>query len=251
MANSQILSPKPSIDEALEFLGMASMDKAMGIQALLRISEYDGLQLFFDELLTCVPASTRYGDQYDDEGGFTETVLIKPEDEREFLSEHILDSFRLWKSPDGIISILVSRVIHDGIAYHVSHGDGTISEGEDIGYEKFYFDRNQLIDFKRTYQDGLSQSDNGQSNSSKKPSIMDQRITAFKYWLVGNSGRSIHNANDLQYCYETLGSPTKGQVLGQLQLMDRDLFSHGKDDFKKVMGKVIQFKVGTGKDRNR
>ena len=61
-----MLSHKPSIDEALEFLGMSNMDKAMGIQALLRISEIDALPLFFDETLTCVPTSIKYGDQYDD-----------------------------------------------------------------------------------------------------------------------------------------------------------------------------------------
>ena len=75
MTDAQTLSPKPSIDEALEFLGMSNRDKAMEIQALLRISEFDSLPLMFDERLTCVPTSIKFGDQFDDEGEFVETLL--------------------------------------------------------------------------------------------------------------------------------------------------------------------------------
>jgi hypothetical protein len=32
--------------------------------------------------------------------------------------------------------------------------------------------------------------------------------------------------------------------------MDNQLFGAGKDDFKKSMGSVIEFKTGTGKGRN-
>ena len=95
MDNTQILSPQPSIDEALEFLRMSQMDKAMGINTLLRTCEGDDLPLFFDEKLFCVPTSIKYGDQYDEEGEFLETFLIDREDEREFWSEHILDNFQL------------------------------------------------------------------------------------------------------------------------------------------------------------
>lgn len=252
MTNSQTLSLKPSIDEALRFLGMDGIDKAKGIQALLRISEIDCLPLFFDQLLTCVPTSIRYGDQYDDEYEFTETVFVNPEDEREFLSGHILDSFNFWEYPEGTLTITVSRVIHDDIAYFISYPDGTLSEGESVGYEKFYFDRNQLIQYKNEYSAALIQDkvEQRQSTVSKSPSIVEQRVMAFKYWLVGNSGKSIHNPTDLQVRYEEMESPTKHQVWSQLQLMDKTLFASGRDDSLKAMSKVVQFKIGTGKNRN-
>lgn len=249
MDNTQILSPKPSIDEALGFLRMSDMEKAMGIQALLRISEHDALPLFFDEHLVCVSTLVKYGDQFDEEGGFVETLLIDPADVREFLSEHILDSFQLYKSSENSFELIVSKIIHDGTSYHISQSDGTLSEGVSVGYEKFYFDRKQLIEYKTEYSKHFSQRKEVKGTSSNRVSIQEQRIAAFKYWLVGNSGWSIHNPDDLKACYQELGSPTRDYVWSQLQLMDKDLFAHGKDNFKKEMSNVIEFKAGTGKDR--
>jgi hypothetical protein len=251
MSDTQILSPKPSIDEALEFLGMSGMEKAMSIQALLRISEDDGLPLFFNEPLTCVSTSIKYGDQYDEDGEFVETIFIDPEDEREFWSDHILDSFKLWKSSDNSLDLIVSRIIHDGITYYISQPGGTISEGVPIGYEKFYFDRKQLTDFKAEYSARLSESQKVKDSPPKKTGVLERRKTAFKYWLVGNSGKSIHEDNDLQSCYESRGKPTRKEVWQRLNLMDNKLFGPGKDDFIKAMGSVIQFKKGTNKGRSR
>ena len=252
MGNTRVISPQPSIDEALEFLGMSNMDKAMGIQALLRISEFDSLPLMFDERLTCVPTSIKYGDQFDDEGGFEETLLIDPEDEREFLSGHILGSFHLYKSTGGgAYCVTVNRIIHDDIAYHISQPDGTISDGVSIGYEKLYFDRQQLIDYEAEYSAHFSEGQEVKDSPSKKPGVLEQRKTAFKYWLVGNSGKSIHERKDLQSCYKSLGEPTRDKVWERLQLMDNHLFACGKDDFKKVMADIVRFTQGTGKRRNR
>jgi hypothetical protein len=251
MGNTQILSPKPSIDEALNFLGMSGMDKAMAIQALLRISEDDDLWLFFDEPLICVPTSVKYGDQYDEEGDFVETLLIDRENEREFWSGHILDNFQLHMPSNNSFDLIVRRVIHDGISYHISQSDGTLSEGVSIGYEKFYFDREQLIDHKAGYTAYFSENQKSKELPAKKTGIQEQRITAFKYWLVGNSGKSIHDYGDLQSCYESLGEPTKTEVWKRLNLIDNKLFGPGKDDFIKAMGFVIQFKIGTSKGRGR
>jgi hypothetical protein len=250
MDNTQILSPQPSIDEALEFLGMSSMEKAMGIQALLRISEFDALSLYFDEQLICVPTSVKYGDQYDEEGEFVETLLIGREDEREFWSEHILDSFQLHKPSDNSFDLVVRRIIHDGISYHISQSDGTLSEGVSIGYDKFYFDREELIEYKAGYTAHFSENQKSKELPTKKTGIQEQRITALKYWLVGNSGKSIHDYGDLQSCYESLGEPTKTEVWKRLNLMDNKLFGHGQDEFLKVMSSVIQVKQGTGKHRD-
>jgi len=250
MSNSQILSPKASIDESLVFLGMSSMEKTMGIQALLRISEYDCLPLFFDERLICVPTSIKYGDQFDEEGKFVESLLIDPDDEREFLSGHLLDSFQLYKSSENAFEIIVRQVIHDGRKYYISQSDGTISEGVSIGYKKFYLDREQLIKFKAEYFAHFSDSQTIKGASWKKSGVMDERITTFKYWLVGSTGKSIHNPDDLQACYQELGCPTKDLVWDRLQLMDKKLFASNKPDFIKAVGNVIDFKPGTGKGRN-
>ena len=250
MSDTQILSPKPSIDEALEFLGMSGMEKAMAIQALLRISEDDGLTLFFNEPLTCVPTSIKYGDQFDDANEFIETLFIGPEDESEFWTGHILDSFQLYKSPVNAFDLIVHQVIHDGRKYYISQSDGTISEGVSIGYEKFYFDREQLIGFKADYSAHFSDSQTIKGASSKKSGVMDKRITTFKYWLVGSTGKSIHNPDDLQACYQELGCPTKDLVWDRLRLMDKKLFASNKPDFIKAVGNVIDFKPGTGKGRN-
>jgi hypothetical protein len=250
MGNTQILSPQPSIDEALEFLGMSNMDKGMGIGALLRISVDDNLPLFFDAKLICVPTSVRYGDQYDEEGDFVETLLIDRENEREFWSEHLLDTFHLHMPSDNSFDLVVRRVIHHGISYHISQSDGTISEGVSIGYEKFYFDREQLIDHKAGYTAHFSENQKAKELPTKKTGIQEQRITAFKYWLVGNSGMSIHNHEDLQRCYVALGEPTRDKIIKQLLLMDNKLLGHGQDEFLKVMSSVIQVKQGTGKHRD-
>jgi hypothetical protein len=251
MNNTQTLSPKVSIDEALVFLGMASMEKTMGIKALLRISELDGLPLFFDERLFCVPTFVQYGDQYDDEGEYTKTLEIDPKDVKEFWSEHMLASFKLYKAADNSLNILVNRIIHADTPYHIYQCDFTVSDGVSIAYEKFYFDRDDLIKYKDEYSANYCHNQQEKSSSPKKPpSIIHQRITAFKYWLIGNSGKSIHNAKDLQSSYEKLNEPTKKQVWDKLSLMDSKLFSTGKDDFLKAMSNVITFKQGTSKGRD-
>jgi hypothetical protein len=250
MNNTQTLSPKVSIDEALVFLGMASMDKAMGIEALLRISELDALPLFFDEQLLCVPTSVKYGDQYDDEGEYIKTFKIDSKYIKESWSEHMLASFKLCKAADNSFNIMVDRIIHAGIAYHIYQCEVTVSDGVLIAYEKFYFNRDDLIKYKDEYSAHYIQSQQEKSLRPKKPpSIVDQRIAAFKYWLVGNSGKSIHNAEDLQSSYEQLNEPTKNQVWDNLSLMDNKLFCSGKDDFLKAIGNVIDFKQGTSKGR--
>ena len=251
MGNAQTLSPKPSIDEALKFFGMLNMDKAMGIQALLRISEIDALPLFFDEKLTCVPTSVKYGDQDDGDGGCVECILIDPKDEREFWSGHIIDTFHFYKSTGGAFCVTVNRIIHDDIAYHISQQDGTISDGVSIGYGKLYFDRQQLIDFKAEYSAHFSEGQEVKDSPSKKPGVIEQRKTAFKYWLVGNSGKSIHDRKDLQICYQKLGEPTRDKVWEGLQQMDKHLFASGKDDSMRVITDIVRFAQGTGKGRNR
>ena len=250
MDNTQTLSPQPSIDEALEFLGMSKMDKAMGIKALLKISEDDELPLFFDEKLVCVPTSVNYGDQYDDEGAFLGSLLIDPHKTREFWSGHILANFQLHMASDNSFTLVVSRIIHDDIPYHVSLPNGTISEGVPIGYEKFYFDRTELIKYKQDYSAHFSEHPQRQTTASTSEGIQDKRITAFKYWLVANSGKSIHKPEDLQHCYEAFRNLPKEKIWLRLQQMDSRLFSAGMDDFNRAVSKVIRFKQGTGKDRN-
>jgi hypothetical protein len=249
MNNTQILSPKVSIDEALVFLGMASMDKAMGIKALLRISEFDELPLFFDEKLRCVPTSVKYGDQYGDEGEYIETLKIDSEDVKEFWSEHMLASFQLWKEPDSSLNIMVNRIIHDGAAYHIYQCNLTVSEGVSIGHENFYFNREQLIKYKDEYSAHFS--GKAKELPLKTAKRLDERIIAFKYWLVGNSGKSIHKDEDLQSCYENLNEPTKKGIWQRLHLMDNKLFASGEDDFIKAVGSIIKFTKGTGKNRSR
>jgi len=250
MDSSQTLSPKPSIDEALLFLGMSNMEKAMAIQALLRISELDYLPLFFDEHLTCVPTSIKYGDQFDENNEFKECLLVNPKDERELISGQTLDSFHLHQSRDNNFYILVSRLIHDDIEYCISRGDGTISEYIDIDYEKFYFNRKELIKYKNEYSTHFSEKPNSNAGQSNRPSKHEQRITAFKYWLIGNSGKSIHKRDDLQSCYITRGELTRAKIWERLNKMDHELFSAGKDNFYTDMRTVIDLKSGTGKNRS-
>jgi len=250
MDNTQILSPKPSIDEALAFLGMSDMDKAMGISALLRICKDGDLPLFFDERLTCVPTSIKYGDQYDDEGEWEDYLFIDPKDSRELWLELILGNFNLHVLPNNSFDLIVSKIIHADVSYHIYQTDGTLSEGESVGYEKFYFDRAELIKFKAEYTSHYSERSKEKVASSQRESVQDRRTTAFKYWLVGNSGKSIHKDEDLQDCYEKLGAPTKEKIWQELSLMDNKLFAAGKDDFLKAMSSVIQFKIGTSKGRD-
>ena len=120
-----------------------------------------------------------------------------------------------------------------------------------IGYEKLYFDRQQLIDYKAEYSAHFSESQKAKDSPAKQAGVLEQRKTAFKYWLVGNSGKSIYKREDLQSCYESRGGLTREEVWKRLQLMDGQLFARGMDDFLKAMAHVIQFKKGTGKDRNR
>jgi len=249
MNSFQILSPRPSIDEALEFLGMSNMDKVMAIEALLRITRDDDLPLYFDKKLTCVPESMKYGDQFDEYGKYVETRFVNPEDEREFWSKHIPYFYILFESTGQAFSIYVGGVIHDGIVYNICAGNRRVAGYISIEYDQFYFDREQLITFKAEYAAHFSAKQPVNEIYSNKEGIQEQRITAFKYWLVGNSGKSIHNDDDLQDCYQKLGSPTREQVISRLLQMDKGLFTQGKDDFKKAMSKVIQFKTGTGKDR--
>jgi len=250
MSNVQVLSPKPSIDEALVFLGMSQMDKVMGIQALLRITDNDKLPLFFNKRLICVPASMNYGNQYDENGEHEETLFVDPEDEIQFLCNHIPYMYILTESTDNTLIISIGGVIHDGIVYDICKGNGRILDYLSIKYEIFYFDREQLINFKTEYSTHFSQSKKVNDAPSKPAKISEQRITAFKYWLVGNSGMSIHDPDELQSCYEKLKSPTRDQVWSRLQKMDKSLFASGQDEFNTAMGKVIQFKTGTGKGRN-
>ena len=249
MGSSQILSPKASIDEALEFLGMSNMDKAMGIQALLRISEFEALPLFFDQHLTCVPASMKYGDQFDEYGKYVETRLVNPKDERKFWSMHIPYFYLLSESKDNTLIFNIGGVIHDGIEYNICEGNRRVAGYISIGYEKFYFDRVQLINFKTEYSARFSESQKMKDSPSKKAGVLELRKTAFKYWLVGNSGKSIHKREDLQSCYESRREPTREEVWQRLYLMDNKLFGPGKDDFIKAMGSVIQFTKGTSKGR--
>jgi hypothetical protein len=245
MDNTQTLSPQPSIDEALEFLGMSKMDKAMGIKALLKISEDDELPLFFDEKLVCVPTSVNYGDQYDDDGEFLESFLIAPSDTRELWSGHLLANFQLHMTSNNSFELIVSTIIHDDVLHHLSLPDGTISEGVSIGYEKFYFERTELIKYKTEYHSHFNERDIVKAVTSKPESVQAKRITAFKYWLVGNSGKSIHKREDLQACYDSLKAPSsRSEIWRQLGLMDKQLFGSGKDDFIKLMGSVIRIKIG-------
>jgi len=250
MNNTQTLSPRPSIEEALEFLGMSNMDKAMGINALLRICKDDHLPILFDEPLICAPTSVKYGDQYDDDGEFLETLLIDPNDTRELWSEHILANFQLHMPSNDSFDLIVNTIIHDGVPYHVLLPNGTVSEGESIGYEKFYFNRTELVKYKTEYHSLFSEHPKIKVATSSRESIQEKRATAFKYWLVGNSGKSIHKDEDLQERYESLGTPTREYIWESLSLMDNQLFSAGKSDFMKLMGTVIQIKTGTSKGRN-
>jgi hypothetical protein len=245
MDNTQTLSPQPSIDEALVFLGMSNMDRAMGITALLKISTGDDLPLFFDGTLLCVPISAKFGNQYDGDGEFEDFLPIDPDDQREFWSEHILDDFHLHMRSDNSFALCISRIIHDGISYFISQSDGTISGGVSIGYEKFYFDRAKLIKYKADYTSHFNERDKAKAGTSSRESIQDKRITAFKYWLVGNSGKSIHKREDLQACYDSLKAPSsRSEIWRRLGLMDKQLFAAGKDDFMKLMGSVIRIKIG-------
>jgi hypothetical protein len=250
MDNTQTLSPQPSIDEALEFLGMSNMDKAMGVTALLKIINDDRLPLFFDEKLVLVPTSVKYGDQYDDDGEFLESFLIAPSDTRELWSGHLLANFQLHMTSNNSFELIVSTIIHDDDSYYIYQDDGTPSEGVSIEYEKFYFDRAELIKYKTEYHSHFNEHPKGKASTSSRESVQAKRTTAFKYWLVGNSGNSIHKPEDLQDCYAILGEPTKEGIWQSLCLMDNQLFNAGKDDFKKSMGSVIEFKTGTGKGRN-
>jgi hypothetical protein len=250
MDNTQTLSPQPSIDEALEFLGMSKMDKAMGITALLKISNDDGLPLFFDEKLVLVPTSVKYGDQYDDEGEFLESLLIDPDKTREFLSGHILANFQLHMTSNNSFDLIVNKIIRDDDSYYIYQDDGTPSEGVSIEYEKFYFERAELITYKTEYHSRFNERDIVKAGTSKPESVQAKRITAFKYWLVGNSEKSIHKREDLQACYNSLNAPSRSEIWRQLGLMDNELFAAGKDDFIKLMGSVILIKTGTSKGRN-
>jgi hypothetical protein len=250
MDNTQTLSPQPSIDEALEFLGMSNIDKAMGITALLKISNDDRLPLFFDEKLVLVPTSVKYGDQYDDDGQFLESFLIAPNDTRELWSGHILANFQLHMASNNSFTFVVSSIIHDDDSYYIYQDDGTPSEGVSIEYEKFYFERAELIKYKTEYHSHFSEHSKGKSKTSSRESILDKRITAFKYWLVGNSGKSIYKREDLQACYNSLSAPSRSEIWRRLGLMDNELFAAGKDDFIKTMGSVIFIKTGTSKGRN-
>ena len=251
MTNAQILSPRPSIDEALEFLGMSNMDKVMAIEALLKITRDDNLPLFFDKSLTCVPVSLNYGDQFDEYGKYVETRFVNREDEREFWSMHIPYFYHLAESADQTFHINLGGVIHDGIVYDICIGNRRVAAYISIEYEKFYFVRDQLIDFKTGYTTRFFETQVKNDKFSKRPSMLELRKTAFKYWLVGNSGKSIHSNDELQACYVALGEPTKRDVWKRLQAMDSELFRSGKDDFLKAASSVIQFKQGTGKARNR
>lgn len=230
---------------------MSNMDKVMAIEALLRITRDDDLPLFFNKSLTCVPASMNYGDQFDEYGKYVETRFVNPKDERKFSSTHIPYFYLLFESTDQTFVINVGGVIHDGIVYGICEGNGRVAGYISIEYENFYFDREQLINFKTEYAARFSESQKVKNSPSKKPSVVEQRETAFKYWLVGNSGKSIHDRKDLQSCYKSRGELTRDKVWERLQLMDNQLFASGKDNFKRDMANIVRFAQGTPKYRNR
>jgi len=250
MDNTQALSPQTSIDEALAFLGMSGMDKATGIRALLRISEDESLPLFFDEKLVCVPTSVKYGDQYDEDGEFVDCLLIDPDDTQELWSGHTLANFQLHMTSNNSFDLIVSRIIHADVSYHIYQTDGTLSEGVSVGYEKFHFDRKSLIGYKDKYHSNLLDQAKPTKMRTKTVSITERRVYAFKIWLIGESGKSVNNETDLQSCYESIGSPTKPAIWDHLSQMDRTLFSSGKHDFIRAISTVIRFKQGTGTGRN-
>jgi hypothetical protein len=249
MNKTQTLSPRPSIDEALVFLGMSDMDKAMGINALLRISKDDDLPLFFDEKLVLVSTSVKYGDQYDENGEFEDCLLIDPVDTQELCTGHILANFQLHISSNNSLDLIVNKIIHDDDSYYIYQDDGTHSEGVSIGYEKFYFDRNELIKYQTEYHSHFNERDKAKTNNSKSKGVLEERITAFKYWLVGHSGKSIHKQKDLQDCYKELKEPTKKEIWRRLNQMDSELFRSGEIDFNRAVSKVIEFTKGTGLSR--
>ena len=196
MNNTQTLSPRPSIEEALEFLGMSNMDKAMGIRALLRISEYENLPLYFDEPLICAPTSVKYGDQYDDDGEFLETLLIDPNDTRELWSEHILANFQLHMPSNDSFDLIVNTIIHDGVPYHVLLPNGTVSEGESIGYEKFYFNPLYLNPALSGMDNNFRLFVNSKNQWSKVPTQFNTHSISFDTW-------QNHQNSSLSMLYST------------------------------------------------
>jgi hypothetical protein len=128
--------------------------------------------------------------------------------------------------------------------------DGT-SLGVKIHFDDLYGKRDEIFEYKRKNlnSDLLLEKTAPVSSKLKTQSKLDQRLNFFKLWLIGSSGGSIHNEDDLQKRYENMGSPTRGKIWLALQSADNKLFGSGKDDFLKAMANIISLKGGTGKHR--
>ena len=222
------LSDKIFIDEAIELLEYQNKSKGYVVESL--INEQD-ITTYFDINVTAT-LSTGYdmqpinqdGDELPHVNGEPPIVIEGPD-------KKILEAIVNVGN-----TISVNMFEHGGELYCGADYDGTILRPIDISFEHIYFAKSEIQMHHKL--------------PTKKAGIQEQRINAFKYWLVGNSGRSIHDEVHLQLCYEELGSPTKNKVMEKLVLMNHKLFQSGQDDFGKAMGFVIQFKQGTGKHRD-
>ncbi len=143
----------------------------------------------------------------------------------------------------------INRVLHKSNEYFISL-KGNHDIGVQIHIEDLFGKRDEIFSFKLKNLNSEISAESQTTSKTKKINILDERIEAFKYWLISNSGKSIHQNNDLQQCYESKGSPTRDEIWNRLQKMDNKLFSSGYDDFIKEIGKVINLKKGTGKSRD-
>lgn len=239
----EVLPPKIYMETLADELGLSELKKVKAFQTLLEYKESDDLNLYFDQ-----------------------DVFGKKSDE-EILQHHIDDpNLYLTDSSLSVISgskcigRIDVKLIDDGESLCVGalsfSQNGThyyvVYQGDPfpLYYSDIYVLRDEYLDFRTRMTSYKSDKQKTNTNHSKRPSKPEQRITAFKYWLVGNSGKSIHSDEDLQSCYKDLGEPTRDKIWECLQQSNIKLFSSGKDDFKKAIGKVVPFKTGTGKNRS-
>lgn len=132
-------------------------------------------------------------------------------------------------------------------AYHYSDYAGFMSTTMvPVKYLSFYRANIESLFIQNTAP--VKESNDTPTDAAQHVPKIQQRILAFKFWLVSTASERSPNTSvsvdTLQECYEIIGSPTRDEVWDKLNKIDKKLFRSGKDDFLKAAAKEIEFQTG-------
>lgn len=136
--------------------------------------------------------------------------------------------------------------VNDEPHYYSDHLGTMDTVSVDVDRLSFY--RQDIESVVSQKKDDIEVHDNPAKEDSVDIPIIQQRIIAFRFWLVSTaiekSPTQSISVHTLQECYEIINSPTRDEVWDKLNKIDKKLFRAGKDDFFKAAAKEVEFQTG-------